>query len=180
MNPMITFLNRLNTVKVRLSDAAVLAGAVSLLYALALVVFPRAFPELLHRILYGGHIFPLLGVLLVATNEILFLILSKRRAQKLDLLTSAYIAFLTIAIVFIFRLLVAAADAQAQISHLLSRTYPAGADEVSYQELLVYTHLAIVSGMVLPYLLVRLTQNYVSGSNSADYDAKVRSAAAGQ
>jgi len=36
-----------------------------------------------------------------------------------------------------------------------------------------------VSGIFLPYLMVRVTQNYVSPAKSAD-DERVRNAAAGQ
>jgi hypothetical protein len=177
MNRM-TISYRLNAVKVRLSDSAVLAGTVSLLYALALIVYPRAFPELLARIFKWGYLFPALAVLLVAANEILFVLISRRRAQKPDLLTSGYIAFLTIAVVFVFVGLVIAADAQTLLSHILASSR--ARDGVSSEELLVYTHLALVSGIFLSYLMVRGTQNYVSNTNSADHEAKVRNAAAGQ
>jgi hypothetical protein len=172
---------RLNAVKVRLSDSAVLAGAVSLLYALALIVCPRAFPELLERIFESGRFFPALAVLLVATNEILFVLISRRRAQRPGLFTPGYIALLTIAVVLLFRLLVYAADAQAQLSHLsFLQVSSRVRDGISSEELLVYTHLAMVSGIFLPYLLVRVAQNYVSHANFADHDAKVRNAVAGQ
>jgi hypothetical protein len=171
-------LYHLNAVKVRLSDSAVLAGAVSLLYALALIVCPRAFPELLERIFKWGYFFPALAVLLVAANEILFVLISRRRAQKPDLLTSGYIALLTIAVVFVFTGLLIAADAQTLVSHI--RAAGRVRDGISSEELLIYTYLAMVSGIILPYLVVRGTQNYVSDANSADHDAKARNAAAGQ
>jgi hypothetical protein len=181
MNRMMS-LYPLNAVKVRLSDSAVLAGAVSLLYALALIVCPRAFPELLERIFKWGYLFPALAVLLVAANEILFVLISRRRAQKPDLFTSGGIALLTIAVVFVFAGLVYAAYAQAQLAHHLSsfQTFSWVRDGISSEELLVYAHLAMVSGIFLPYLVVRGTQNYVFDANSADHDAKVRNAAAGQ
>ncbi len=168
---------RLNTVKVRLSDSAVLAGAVSLLYALALIVCPRAFPALLERIFTWGYFFPAFAVLLVVTNEILLGLISRRRGQRLGLITPVYIAFLTIVVVLDFRLLVSAADAQAPLSHLFLRAASRVRDGISSEELLIYTHLATVSGIFLPYLLVRVTQNYVSDEKSADYDVKVRTAA---
>ena len=171
---------RLNAVKVRLSDSAVLAGVVSLLYALALIVYPRALPEALERIWVGGHIFLALTVLLLAANEILFVFISRRRAQKPDLLTSGYIALLTIAVLFVIRLLVNAADVQTQLAHILLHGFHPVRDGISSEELVIYTHLALVSGIVLPYLLVRITQNFVSESNSADHDAKARNAVAGQ
>ena len=171
---------RLNAVKVRLSDSAVLAGAVSLLYALALMVFPRALPELLQRIFAWGHFFPVLTVLLVITNEILLVLISRRRAQRPGLFTPVCLAILTIAVVLDFRLLVYAADAQAQLSQLFLGASSGVRNGISSDDLLVYTHLAMVSGIFLPYLLVRVTQNYVSGADSADHDAEVRSAVAGQ
>jgi len=172
---------RLNAVKVRMSDAAVLAGAVSLLYALALIACPRAFAELLQRIFVWGHFFPALTVLLVLTNEILFVVISRRRAQRPGLFTPVCLAILTILVVLDFRFLVYAANAHAQLSHLsFFPAYNLVRDGISSEELLAYTHLATVSGIFLPYLLVRVTQNYVSGANSADQDAKVRNAVAGQ
>jgi hypothetical protein len=179
MNPTMTS-NRFTTVKVRLSDSAVLAGAVSMLYALGLMVCPRAFPELLERIFEWGYFFPALAALLVATNEILFVLISRQRAQKPGLFTPGYIAFLTVAVVLVFRLLVVAADSQTQLSHLFLHASSRVRDGISSEELLVYTHLAMVSGIVLPYLVVRVTQNYVSDANSADHDARVRNAVAGQ
>ena len=171
---------RLNAVKVRLSDSAVLAGAVSLLYALALIVYPRTFPEMLERTWAGGHIFLALAVLLLVANEILFVFISRRRSQKPDLLTAGYIALLTIGVLFVFRLLVNAADAQTQLSHIFLHVARGVRDGISSEELVIYTHLAMVSGIVLPYLLVRVTQNYVSDANSANENAKVQRAAVGQ
>ena len=172
-------INRLTTVKVRMSDSAVLGGAVSLLYAFGLMACPRAFPELLARIFGQGYFFPALALLLVTTNEILFVVISSRRHQKPGLLTPGYVAFLTIAVIFGFWLLVGTADLQTQLSHLVS-TSSRARDGISSEELLVYTYLAMVSGVFLPYLMVRMTQNYVSNANSADQDARVRNATAGQ
>jgi len=174
-----TAFKRLNTVKVRMSDAAVLAGAASLLYALVLMAFPRAFPELLARVFGWGYFFLALGVVLVGTNEILFLRISKRRSQKPDLLTAGYIAFLTTTVVFGFWLLVSAANLQTEISQLVPDPSGRARDRVGPEELLVYTFLTMVSGIFLPYLMVRVTQNYVSPAKSAD-DERVRNAAAGQ
>lgn len=172
--------SRLNAVKVRMSDSAVLAGAVSLLYALALIVCPRAFPELLGRIFMWGHFFPALTVLLVVTNEILLVFISRRRSQKLGLFTPVCLALLTIAVVLDFRFLVYAADTQAQISHLFLRASGRVREGISSEQLLVYTNLAIVSGIFVPYLLMRVTQNYVSDATSVDHDANVAKAVAGQ
>ena len=171
---------RLNTVKVRMSDAAVLAGAVSLLYALALIVFPRSFPELLQRIFDWGPFFPAITALLVATNEILFVLICKRRDQRPGMLTPAYIAFLTIAVVGFFWLLFYASDAGGQVSHLVLRASSGVRDGLGSEDRLVYTHLTIVSGIFLPYLLVRVTDNYVSHANFVDHDEKARKAVAGQ
>ena len=171
----------LNAVKVRMSDSAVLAGVVSLLFALALIVGPAAFPALLERIFERGYFFPALAVLLVVTNEILFVVISRRRAQKPGLFTPGYIAILTLAVVLVFRLLVYAAHAQAQLSHLiLLQTASRFRDGISSEELLVYTHLAMVSGIFLPFLMVRATQNYVSDANTVATVAKAQSAVAGR
>jgi hypothetical protein len=127
---------------------------------------------------------------LVAANEILFLLISGRRGKKPGLLTPAYIAFLTIAVVWFFRLLLYAADAHAQPSHLLLRASSGVGSGVSSEDRLVYTHLTMVAGIFLPYLLVRLTEDYGSDmkstdTNSADAisaerDAKAQNAVAGQ
>ena len=172
--------SRLTTAKVRLSNPAVLAGSLSLLYAVVLMLFPRAFPELLQRIFQRGHFFTALAVLLLAANEILFLFIFRRRVQKPGLLTPGYIAFLTIGVVFAFWLLVNTADLEHQLSQLSLPTSSPVRDGINSEELLVYTHLGMVAGIVFPYLLVRLTQNYGSGTNSAERDAKARHMAAGQ
>lgn len=170
---------RLSPAKVRLSDAAVLAGSVSLLYAAAVMIWPQAFPQLINRAFRGGYFYYALGALLVACDEALFVRIYRRRGQKPNWLTHGYIAFLTITLVFVFRALVLYADEQATIALFRhSRSFKGG---ISAQELLLYTHLGLVAGIFLPYLIVRLTQDYVSPDNSAEPEPPMaRSAAAGQ
>jgi len=169
---------RLSPAKVRLSDSAVLAGAISLAFAAALMIFPHAFPDSLRRMFDGGYFFRTLGVSLVITNEILFLLICNRRSQKPNPLTLGYIAFLTITLVFVFRMFVVFADEQAQISHVL--LHMSGRSAIGSEELLLYTHLGIVSGIFFPYVLVRLTQDYVSRKDSVEPEAKAQGAALGQ
>jgi hypothetical protein len=173
-----TISSGLSTAKVRLSDSAVLAGSVSLLYALALVLFPQALPEFLQSVYDQGYLFPALGVLLLVANEILFAVICRRRAQKANWFTSCYLAFLTIAAVVGFRQLVAAAELQSEILHLVTPGLSRVREGVSSEELLVYTFLATVSSIFLPYLLVRVTQSYVAGTKPKG-DTQVQQAAAG-
>lgn len=173
-----TMPQRWSPAKVRLSDSAVLAGVVSLSYAACLMAFPRDLPLLLHRTYYAGYFFRMLAILLVVSNGLLFVLICKRRSQKPNLLTLAYIAFLTITLVVIFRALVVVADEQAQVSYLLlHQSRPGG---IGSEELLLYTHLGIVSGIFLPNVLVRLTQDYAWGTNSREPDTKSQAATMGQ
>jgi hypothetical protein len=169
---------QLSPAKVRLSDSAVLAGAISLAYAAALMIFPHAFPELLQRVFDGGYFFRTLAVSLVITNEILFLLICKRRHQKPNLLTLGYIAFLTVTLVFVLRMLVMFADEQAQISHIL--LHMSGRSAIGSEELLLYAHLGVASGIFFPYVLVRLTQDYVSRKDFIEPEAKAQGTGAGQ
>ena len=168
----------LTTARIRMSDSAILAGSVSLLYAFALIVWPTAFPGLLARVFYGGHFYRTLAFLLVAANEGLFAFIFRRRNEKPSLMTAVYIAFLTITLVFVLRAVLTVADEQAQLAHFLQHTATRGG--ITPGELLVYTHLGIVSGIFVPYLIVRLTQNYVSATQYAELDLKARSTTAGQ
>ena len=169
---------RAAAVKIRLSDSAVLAGGVSLLCAAAVMAFPRTFPELVKHIFYAGYFFRTLAIVLLAANEMLFLFLCNKRAEKVNLLTSAYIAFVTVGWVFALRALVVLANEHALLAHL-SLPVPSR-DGIGAEELLLYTHLGMVSGIFVPFLLVRLTQNSVSRTDSAPLEAKARQAAAGQ
>lgn len=169
---------QMSPAKVRLSDSAVLAGVVSLAYAAAVMIFPHAFPGWLQRVFDNGYFFRTLGGFLVITNQILFLLICRRRNQKPNLLTLGYIAFLTITLVFVFRMFVMFADEQAQISHVL--LHLSGRSAIGSEELLLYSHLGIVSGIFFPYVLVRLTQDYASRTNSVEPEAKTRGIAAGQ
>jgi cytochrome bd-type quinol oxidase subunit 2 len=173
MTPM-TPSSSLSTVKVRLSDSAVLAGVVSLLYAIALIAFPRAFPVLLQRIFQWGPFFPALTAVLVLTNEILFVLISRRRHQRMGVVTPVYLAFLTVAIVAFFRLFIYAADPQAQPFQLIPRISGRIQDGISSEERLVYMHLITVAGIFLPYLLVRVTENYVSDTTSEKTEVQVK------
>jgi hypothetical protein len=166
-----------STAKVRLSDSAVLAGTVSLLYALAVMTWPQAFPKLLERVFYGGHFFRALAGLLVITNELLFVRIYRRRAQKPNPLTFGYIAFLTIAFVSLLWALVTFANVEAFYSHF--RLHAHALQGIGSEELLFYTHLGMVSGIFFPYLLIRMTQDFVPGSNLAESDMKVLGVSAG-
>jgi ABC-type Fe3+-siderophore transport system permease subunit len=169
---------QLSPARVRLSDSAVTAGATSLAYAAALMLFPHAFPQILQRVFEGGYFFRTLALVLVITNAILFLLICKRRSQKPDLLTLSYIAFLTITLVSVLRMLVMFADEQAQVSHIL--LHMPGRSGIGSEELLLYTHLGIVFGIFFPYVLVRLTRDYVSSRDSVEPDAKAHGAGAGE
>jgi hypothetical protein len=171
-------LKQLTTAKVRLSDSAVYAGSFSLLYGLAVVVFPDTLSKLFMGLYAAGHFFPAIGILLLAWNEILFVVIARRRIQKPNFLTCAYIAFLTVAFVLVFRAVVVSADAQAQLAQVLVPISAQGG--IRSEELLVYSHLGLVSGTFLPYLLLRMTQSCVSGANPAEVNLKVQHTAAGQ
>lgn len=164
-----------STAKVRLSDSAVLAGSVSLLYALAVMAWPRSLPTLLEHVYYGGHYFRLLAGFLVITNELLFVRIYRRRAQRPNPLTFAYIAFLTIAFVSLLWALVTFANVEAFYLHFRLHVHRG----IGSEELLFYTHLGLVSGIFFPYLLIRMTQDFVPGSRLAESDTKVLSASAG-
>lgn len=170
---------RLSPAKVRLSDAAVLAGSVSLLYAIAVMLWPRALPQAVNSLFHSGYFYYVFGIVLSASNEILFALISRRRNQKPKWLTHAYIAFLTVTLVFVLRALILYADEQAQISHFHRHATFAGG--IGPEELLLYTHFGLVSGIFLPYLIVRLTQDYVSPATSVEPEPeKAQSATAGR
>jgi len=168
---------RLTTARIRMSDSAILAGCVSLVYAFILMVWPTAFPHLLARIFYGGYFYRTLAALLVVANEVLFASIYRRRNQKASPFTAVYIALLTITLVFVLRGVLTIADEQAQLAYFLQHRSLHGG--VTPGELLVYTHLGVVAGIFLPYLVVRMTQNYVSATQF-EAEAKARQAAAGQ
>jgi hypothetical protein len=170
-------LKHTNTTKVRLSDSAMLAGTVSLMYAFALMLFPSAFPELLTRIFDHGQFFLVITAVVVCANEALLVVITNRRYQKTNLFSCGYIAFLTIGCAFVFRALLVSANAQAQLSRVFLH---GGRDGIGSEELLIYTHLALVSGIFFPYLMVRITQNYIFGSDPESQDVKVKGTAAGQ
>lgn len=168
---------RLSTAKLRLSDSALFAGGVSLIYAAAIMLWPQAFPQLLARIFYGGYFFRTLAIALVAANGILFFLISQRRRERANPQTFGYLAFLTVTMIAVFRALVMIANEQAMTDQL--RLHTAVAKGIGGAELLAYTHLGILAGIVLPYLIVRLTQDYVSG-DSKPAETKALSTTAGQ
>lgn len=155
-------LHGLNVVKVRLSDSAMLSGGVSLLYALVLSLYPRAFPKLLERSFDSGHFFSVLALLLLSANELLFVLISRRRSQSPGLLTPAFIACLTLGVVSFFQVLVYGAHAQAMLSQFMLHDSNRLRLGISSEDLLIYAHFAMVSGIAVPYLVVRATQNYLS------------------
>ena len=109
---------RLNAVKVRSAIQRCSPGAVSSTAVCARphclsARFPLALLGAYFRV--GVFLSATFALLLVVTNEILLGLISRRRGQRLGLITPVYIAFLTIVVVLDFRLLVSAADVQVPL-----------------------------------------------------------------
>jgi hypothetical protein len=85
---------------------------------------------------------------------------------------------LTVGVVIGFWQLVVFAGLETQTSHLFSAS-TRSRDSIASEELLVYTHLVIVSGIFLPNVVVRVTQNYYSKATSPERESKARHTTAG-
>jgi|GEM_PF-6825536 len=145
---------RQRAVRIRIGDSAIMAAVVSLVYGLCVIASPRVFPEILAAQFERGVLTTGIGLLALALNLGWYWRIAKRRQASLNALTVIALVVLSLFFTVCFSVLVnnSMLKAVAGIEH----TYQQVTEEV-----LVYTYMALVASIFLPYLVLRLTQDYI-------------------
>lgn len=144
---------------VRLADASEVVFVVSLLYGLLLVFSPVAFPRMIVRGWQHGQLMPIMMVFTFLLDTCLYLRVAYLQSAKPRPVVAACLGSLPILVVGGLSLLL-----QSAVSHTLAAGLPNLQARVG-EEILAHTYLGLVSGVFLPFLVIRLLQQ-VKAANS--------------
>jgi hypothetical protein len=143
---------------VRLADAAVAVASLSLIFGLFLVFFPVAFPRIIVTSWQRGHLAVVLMVLTLVLDAFLYLRASYLRSAKPTVLVAACLGSLPIIVVGGLSFFMESAVAQT-----ISLDLPNLQARIN-EEVLAHTYLGLVSAVFLPFLVIRLLQQFKATS----------------
>ncbi len=141
-------------VVVRLADAAEAMAVLSLVFGLLLVLFPVSFPKMIVNSWQHGQLMPVMMVLALLLDTCLYLRIAIMRSAKPGLVAAACLGSLPLLVVGGLSLLL-----QAAVSHTLSGDMPNLQLRVG-EEILAHTYLGLISAVFLPFLVIRLLQQF--------------------
>jgi hypothetical protein len=142
------------TVVVRLADVAVTVGYLSLVFGLLLVFFPVAFPRIILQNWQNGHLIMAMMVITLSLDTYLYLRIAYLLSAKPSALAAACLGSLPIIVVVGLSFLL-----QAAVAQTLAGGLPNPQARVS-EEILAHTYLELVSAVFLPFLVIRLLQQF--------------------
>ena len=141
-------------VVVRLADAAEAMAVLSLVFGLLLVLFPVSFPRMIVNSWQHGQLMPIMMALTLLLDTFLYLRIAYMRSAKPGLVAAACLGSLPLLVVGGLSLLL-----QAAVSHTLSGDIPNLQLRVG-EEILAHTYLGLISAVFLPFLVIRLLQQF--------------------
>lgn len=141
-------------VVVRLADSAEALGLLSLTYAALLAIFPVAFPNFIVRSWERGQLLPVLMVFTFVLDTCLYLRVAQRLSAKPGILAAACLGSLPLIVVGAASLLL-----EKSVKYTLTSDLPNLHARVG-EEVLAHTYLALVAGVFLPFLAIRLLQQF--------------------
>jgi hypothetical protein len=141
-------------VVVRLADSAEAIAVLSFVFGLLLVVFPVSFPKLIVQSWQHGRLMPVMMALTLLLDTFLYLRVAHLLSAKPGLVAAACLGSLPLLVVGGLSLLL-----QAAVSHALAGDWPNLQARVG-EEILAHTYLGLVSAVFLPFLVIRLLQQF--------------------
>jgi hypothetical protein len=143
---------------VRLADAALAVATLSLIFGLLLVFFPVAFPRIIVTSWQRGYLAMVLMALTLVLDAFLYLRASYLRSAKPTVLVAACLGSLPIIVVGGLSFLMESAVAQT-----ISLDLPNLQARIN-EEVLAHTYLGMVAAVFLPFLVIRLLQQFKATS----------------
>jgi len=141
-------------VVVRLADVSAVVASVSLIFGLLVVFFPVSFPRIIVASWQRGYLVLVMMVLALALDTFLYLRISYLRSSKPTVLVAACLGSLPIIIVGGLSFLLG-----STVTQTLSLDLPNLQARVN-EEILAHTYLGLVSAVFLPFLVIRLLQQF--------------------
>jgi hypothetical protein len=144
---------------VRLADAAEAVAFLSLVFGLLLLAFPVAFPRIIVNSWERGQLTPLMMALTLSLDTALYLRVAIVRSARPRVGAAVCLGSLPLLVVGGLIPLLRGAVARAlseNLPHLQARVG---------EEILAHTYLGLVLGIFLPFLVIRLLQQFKSSSS---------------
>jgi hypothetical protein len=141
-------------VVVRLADSSQVLGILSLVYAALLVLFPVSFPNLIVKSWERGQLLPLMMAFTFLLDTCLYLRIAQRLSAKPGILAAACLGCLPLLVVGASSVLL-----QKSVKCTLLSDLPNLHAQVG-EEILAHTYFGLVSAVFLPFLVIRLLQQF--------------------
>ena len=139
---------------VRLADVGVIVASLSLIFGLLVVSFPVSFPRIIVTSWQGGYLVLVMMVLTLVLDAFLYLRVSYLRSSKPTVLVAACLGSLPIIVVGGLSFLL-----ESAVTQTLSLDLPNVQGRVN-EEVLAHTYLGLVAAVFLPFLVIRLLQQF--------------------
>jgi hypothetical protein len=139
-------------VVVRMADVAEAIAALSVAFALALVLFPASFPHMIVSGWQRGQLIPAMMVLSFLLDMCLYLRVAHRLSANPGAFAAACLGSLPILTLGGLAFLL-----ERAVRYTISADLPNLQARVS-EEILAHTYLGLVSSVFLPFLVIRLLQ----------------------
>jgi hypothetical protein len=141
-------------VVVRLADSAEAIGLLSLAYAALLAISPVSFPNFVVTSWERGQLLPALMIFTFLLDTALYLRVAHRLSAKPGILAAACLGSLPLIVVGAASVLL-----QKAVKYTLTSDLPNLHARVG-EEVLAHTYFALVAGVFLPFLAIRLLQQF--------------------
>lgn len=141
-------------VVVRLADAAEAVAGLSLVFGVLLVLFPVSFPRMIVDSWQHGQLMPVMMVFTLLLDTCLYLRVAHLLSAQPGVVAAACLGSLPLLVVGGLSLLL-----QSAVSHTLLEDLPNLQARVG-EEILAHTYLGLVCAVFLPFLVIRLLQQF--------------------
>ena len=143
-------------VTVRLADSGIVVAYLSLIFGLLLVVLPVSFPRLIMNSWQNGSLMLAVTILALAIDAYLYIRIAYLLSAKPTVLAAACLGSLPIIVVVGHVLLL-----DASVAHTLAADLPNLKARVG-EEVLAHTYFSLVSAIFVPFVVIRLLQQFKS------------------
>jgi hypothetical protein len=139
---------------VRLADASIAVAYISLIFGLLLVVFPVSFPRLIIKGWQNGNLILEVTALALLIDACLYFRIAFRLSARPTVLAAACLGALPVMVVVGLSFLLHGAIALTLAEGLANLQARVG------EEILAHTYFGLVSAVFLPFLAIRLLQQF--------------------
>lgn len=141
-------------VVVRLADSAEAVAVLSGVFAILLIAFPVSFPHLIVNWWQHGHLMPTMMAFTLLLDGCLYFRVAHLLSAKPGIVGAACLGSLPLLVVGGLSVLL-----QSAVHHTLSFDLPNLQGRVG-EEILAHTYLGLVAAIFLPFLVIRLLQQF--------------------